>query len=445
MSKSIFGGSDQTFDEIVCNSIQISDYKLPLAKPSMDGYVLTGYESKEQCDWVANTEPVGTFTNITVTGTSSFGSTISAGNINCSIINAGSSPIFSGSISASTISATGSILSGSITPLQFTSLAPSVDITASSSNINIKPGGSTALTVGSGTITAYKPITCGAVTCSSITNSGALSSGTASVDSLIAIGGTAPLLFTSTTSATIFSPNFTTPISISPGGIESLICTPDTVTINASCSISGNTTMGALSSGPINCSSVASGTVSATAITCTSLVSSGTLGATAITCSSLTSSGTMSAGTNSVTCGSITSSTQSYLEIQNTNSVAISTSSDTPLTFPSTVRTQGSGISLGTDTLTITTTVGGVYAMTANVYYQASTSGVRNVYIALNGTSAPCNVNISPAPAGQETRINLSWIQYLSAGTNNLTLRTWQNSGGSLNITLTKFSIYRLP
>ena len=181
-------------------------------------------------------------------------------------------------------------------------------------------------------------------------------------------------------------------------------------------------------------------------ISCNSLTSSGTIsaGTNSLTCGSITASGTISAGTNSMTCGSITSSTQPYLELANTNSVSISSSSDTPLTFTSTVRTQGSGITLGTDSTTITTSVAGTYSITVNVLYQANATGVRNVYLSLNGSSNACDVNY-PANAGsQPVRVNLSWTQYYAANSN-LVLRTWQNSGSSLNITLTKLTIFKLP
>lgn len=89
MSKSIFGGQDTSYDAITTNSITIGSlpYTLPTSDSKVAGYQLQS-DAKGNCSWQPAESGAGSLTSLTVSGTSNFTGTMTAGNISASGISA---------------------------------------------------------------------------------------------------------------------------------------------------------------------------------------------------------------------------------------------------------------------------------------------------------------------------------------------------------------------
>jgi hypothetical protein len=168
--------------------------------------------------------------------------------------------------------------------------------------------------------------------------------------------------------------------------------------------------------------------------------------------------------TNSITCDTITSKTASDLLLQyngntkltvgisaltpsvqitntsqpliiqkNTANQSIANNTTSTVLFPTNVATQNSAItySAGTFTVANDSIYNGLYLIIARIVYDSSASGNRELHLAINGTNY-YGWQILPNTGGL-IPINVSIVVPLVAN-DSLIFKTYQNSGGALNI-----------
>lgn len=208
------------------------------------------------------------------------------------------------------------------------------------------------------------------------------------------------------------------------------------------------------------------GTASASSLNVTTLTATtSTLGT--ATASSLTAS-TMTATTSTVTTltvttgnistlnattsslGSMVGSTlslsdQSYLELENTNSMTITTNTDTLVTFTNVFRQVGTGLNLDVDngTIVVTSSTNGFYAVTAVCQWSFNATGTRESFL-LRNSSYRVAWSVLPAPATGNQTTSITATTYMLTSGSTMQFRVWQTSGGDLTLSAIRLYMGRV-
>lgn len=116
----------------------------------------------------------------------------------------------------------------------------------------------------------------------------------------------------------------------------------------------------------------------------------------------------------------------------NSTTISVSNNTDTTLTFDS-ERWDTDGIhSTSSNTGRLTCVNRGKYLITGSVMFASNATGLRELYIYLNGTTGIAIQKI-PAVSGTDSAVNISTVYDLAVN-DYVELVAFQNSGGSLNV-----------
>jgi len=231
------------------------------------------------------------------------------------------------------------------------------------------------------------------------------------------------------------------------------------LTFTATSSSLGSATATSLNVQTLTSTTSTLGTASASSLSATTLTATtSTLGT--ATASSLTAS-TMTATTSTVTTltattGNITTlnattsslgdmlgtslvlSGQSYIELENTSSMTITTSTDTLVTFTNIFRQVGTGITLdGGDngSIVIASSTNGFYVCTAVCQWAYAATGTRESFL-LRNSSYRVAWSALPAPSvTTNLTVSITASTYMLTSGSTMQFRVWQTSGGDLNLT----------
>ncbi len=116
----------------------------------------------------------------------------------------------------------------------------------------------------------------------------------------------------------------------------------------------------------------------------------------------------------------------------NNSSQTISNTTDTAITLNSERYDYGNLHSTVTNTSRLTAQAGGVYHISASANFAANATGLRVIYIRLNGTTDICGQS-SPGSASNSTSLSVNTLYYLNAG-DYVEMYVYQASGGNLSI-----------
>jgi hypothetical protein len=119
--------------------------------------------------------------------------------------------------------------------------------------------------------------------------------------------------------------------------------------------------------------------------------------------------------------------------VYNNADIAISNDSGTALTFNSERYDTDTIHDTVTNTGRLTCKTAGVYIISANIEFAAHSTGTRQVFIRLNGSSYIAMTNSAPVASPLAHRFSISTIYKLEVS-DYLTLEVYQSSGGNLNV-----------
>jgi hypothetical protein len=123
-----------------------------------------------------------------------------------------------------------------------------------------------------------------------------------------------------------------------------------------------------------------------------------------------------------------------FCSLYNSNDITLSTSVPTVFTFNTERYNYGGMHSLTTNTSRVTFPRAGLAIFAGNAIFAANSTGIRQIYIELNG-SAFVNLQLMQAVATpNSSQINVSGMRLVAAG-DYIELGGQQSSGGNLNIT----------
>jgi hypothetical protein len=134
--------------------------------------------------------------------------------------------------------------------------------------------------------------------------------------------------------------------------------------------------------------------------------------------------------------------------IYNSGNISINNNAETALTFDS-ERYDPSGMhSTASNTSRLTCTHAGKHLITTHVRFAANATGIRYIFIRLNGTTTLATDLTAPI-SGVVTVLSVATIYDLAA-TDYVEVVAYQNSGGNLNVVASgndspEFVIHRLP
>jgi len=135
---------------------------------------------------------------------------------------------------------------------------------------------------------------------------------------------------------------------------------------------------------------------------------------------------------------SLTLSGQSYIELENTSSMTITTSTDTLVTFTNIFRQVGTGITLdGGDngSIVIASSTNGFYVCTAVCQWAYAATGTRESFL-LRNSSYRVAWSALPAPSvTTNLTVSITASTYMLTSGSTMQFRVWQTSGGDLNLT----------
>lgn len=124
-------------------------------------------------------------------------------------------------------------------------------------------------------------------------------------------------------------------------------------------------------------------------------------------------------------------------EVFNSGAIALTTATNTVLTFDSESWDNGGFHSTVTNTSRLTVPVGGLYLFTGHVEFASNATGYRQIYLQLNG-SIIFAIQRAPAVNGSVSILSIA-APYLCASSDYAELFATQTSGGNLNVDAANF------
>jgi len=216
--------------------------------------------------------------------------------------------------------------------------------------------------------------------------------------------------------------------------VQTLTSTTSTLGTASASSLSATTltattsTLGTATASSLTASTMTATTSTVTTLTCTT--------ANATTVNAININGTNSS-LGFMLGSTLALSSQAYIELENTSSMTITTSTDTLCTFTNIFRQVGTGLTLdGGDSgsVVVASSTNGFYCVTAVCQWSYNASGTRESWL-LRNSSYRVGWSALPAPSTTTNlTVTVTATTYMLTTGSTMQFRVWQTSGGDLTL-----------